>query len=133
VVYSEKLKGRDHWEVLDVDVRIILWHDAWTPEVCRQRSTSETSIARQRPGKHLPAYAGDNNSASTAIQYIGKYAWSTREDIGCWTMDVLSGWSVSKGYKGQRRSSAVSRVSSASRPRSELLSAVQWLWKSGCE
>jgi hypothetical protein len=24
VVYSEKLKGRDHWEVLDVDVRIIL-------------------------------------------------------------------------------------------------------------
>jgi hypothetical protein len=26
----------------------VLWHDAWTPEVCSQGSTAETSVARQR-------------------------------------------------------------------------------------
>jgi hypothetical protein len=32
---------------------MILWHDAWTPEVCSQRSAAETSIARQRLAKHV--------------------------------------------------------------------------------
>jgi hypothetical protein len=30
-----------------------LWHDAWKPDVCNQRSTAETSIARQRLPKHV--------------------------------------------------------------------------------
>jgi hypothetical protein len=33
----------------------VLWHDAWMPEVYSQRSTAETSIARQRPSRHFPA------------------------------------------------------------------------------
>jgi hypothetical protein len=36
-------------------VVIILWHDAWTPEVCSQRSTAETSIARKRLDKPVSA------------------------------------------------------------------------------
>jgi hypothetical protein len=31
----------------------VLWHDAWTPEMFSQRSAAETSIARQRFGKHI--------------------------------------------------------------------------------
>jgi hypothetical protein len=36
-------------------IRIELWHDAWTSEVCRQTSTAETSIARQRLARHVSA------------------------------------------------------------------------------
>jgi hypothetical protein len=37
---------------LDVHFLKILWHDAWTPEACIQKSTAETeSIARQRLDK----------------------------------------------------------------------------------
>jgi hypothetical protein len=31
----------------------ILWHDAWTPELCRQRTITETSIDRKRISKTL--------------------------------------------------------------------------------
>jgi hypothetical protein len=33
----------------------IMWHDAWKPEVCSQRSTAETSISRQRLTRHVSA------------------------------------------------------------------------------
>jgi hypothetical protein len=32
-----------------------LWHDTWTPEMCNQRSTAETPIARQRLTRHVSA------------------------------------------------------------------------------
>jgi hypothetical protein len=34
----------------------VLWHDAWTPELCSQRSTAETSIATQRLSKQISAH-----------------------------------------------------------------------------
>jgi hypothetical protein len=50
-------------------------------------------IARQRPGKHIPAGVNSRNyRTSIARQGISKYASLTTED-------VFSAWSVQNGYK----------------------------------
>jgi hypothetical protein len=53
----------------------MLWHDAWKPEVCIQRSTAETFIARQRLAK---ARFSDNeyaciNQSIVPNEYINEF------------------------------------------------------------
>jgi hypothetical protein len=44
-----------------------MWHDAWTPEVCSQRNTTETSIARQRLARQVSA---DTNKDSVIEELL---------------------------------------------------------------
>jgi hypothetical protein len=51
---------------------IVLWHEAWTLEVCSQTRTAETSIARQRLAKHVPeCYAVNENTRPFMVSGIG--------------------------------------------------------------
>jgi hypothetical protein len=70
---------------------LILWHDAWTPEVCSQRSTAETSIARQRFGKHISEVTLSTVEGQPLLgsKLLGTFPW---QRIGTqWQRNIRSG------------------------------------------
>jgi hypothetical protein len=66
-------------------VILVLWGDAWTPEVCSQRSTANTSTARQQLARHVSAVTDRLVCQTVATKLTHVFA-STKKHTITWTV-----------------------------------------------
>jgi hypothetical protein len=99
--------------VLDSNLWIILWHDVWKPEMRCQRSTTETSVARQRLAKHC---SRSNELSWQRILRITQELWDTvfclrsplrRERTSNWFAGIYYRKAVEGDKKGSLESETV--------------------------
>jgi hypothetical protein len=75
----------------------ILWHDAWTPEVCSQKSTAEVSVARQQLAETYfrgNEYAWINQSVARRLSQVSWKQIIIEDNLlSDWVFCIQSSWS----------------------------------------